>query len=106
MIKGIGNHKPLVITAMERLHKAISGDDDKLAIEAIGIVIKLMPYVIEKESETPESVANNNLAGQIIVSNYRSFITDRLSKTNLGDLMLLPEYQVDNSVKIVSQSKN
>lgn len=87
-LAGLGEKTGLVYKALEKANEWLeSGTDDQVA-KAMDIVIKLLPYVIEKEGlVTGGTMGPNGTVLNVQINNFDSFIKDRLANTNLGKLL-------------------
>lgn len=99
-LSGIGESRGLLYKALETANKWLDGRDPELQAKAVDIVIKLLPYVIEKEGQVTGGSIGPNGTGVINVqiNNFDSFIKDRLSQTNLGKLLSGHDLQQSSNV--------
>lgn len=88
-LSGLGEKTGLVYKALERASQWLDSDNIDKQGKAMDIVIKLLPYVLEKEGVVSGATLGPNGQGVINVqiNNFDTFIKDRLSHTNLGKLL-------------------
>lgn len=89
-LAGIGEKSGLVFKSLERLNRILETTaDDKIALDCIDRIFKLLPYVLEREGNITGASINPQGAGVINVqiNNFDTFLKDRLSKTNLGNVL-------------------
>jgi len=100
-LAGLGEKTGLVFKALERANEWLdSNDQDKIA-KAMDIVLKLLPYVVEREGQVTGGSVGPNGTGVINVqiNNFDTFIKDRLSHTNLGKLLSINE--LEQSIEVI-----
>ena len=88
-LSGLGEKTGLVFRALEKASNWLDHGTDEQQGKAMDIVIKLLPYVLEKEGQVTSGTIGPNGQGVINVqiNNFDTFIKDRLSHTNLGKLL-------------------
>src|SRR5882672_3320699 len=84
-LSGLGEKTGLVFKALEKANAWLEYGTDEQQGKAMDIVIKLLPYVLEKEGQVTGASMGPNGTGVINVqiNNFDSFLKDRLSHTNL-----------------------
>lgn len=86
-LAGIRSEKDgLIYKALKNLNDWLDGDDNDLKRDAVDKIIKLLPYVVEKEAAV-DSITNGGRTVNIQVNNFSDFIKERIEKTNLGGML-------------------
>lgn len=88
-LAGLGESRGLVYKALETASLWLDSKDMDKQGKAMDIVIKLLPYVLEKEGVVNGITVGSNGNGTINVqiNNFDTFLKDRLSQTNIGKLL-------------------
>ncbi len=88
-LSGLGPEKGIIHKSLEKVNRWLDHGTDDQQMKAMDIVIKLLPYVLEKEGQVVGGTIGPNGNGVINVqiNNFDSFIKDRISSTNLGKLL-------------------
>lgn len=88
-LAGIGSSRGLLFKTLDKVNQWLDGNDSELQVKAVDIVMKLIPYVAEKEGQVmgAHQGANGQTVLNVQINNFDTFIKDRLSHTNLGKLL-------------------
>lgn len=88
-LAGISSRRGLLFKTLEKVNQWLDGNDTELQVKAVDIVMKLLPYAIEKEGQVTGIAQGSNGSSVINVqiNNFDTFVKDRLSHTNLGKLL-------------------
>lgn len=88
-LAGFSSRRGLLFKAMEQVNQWLDkGDADEKA-KAVDIVLKLLPYAVEREGQVTgvQGATNGSSVINVQINNFDSFIKDRLANTNLGKLL-------------------
>ena len=87
-LAGIGVGKGLLCKTLERASEWLDSGEDTKVGKAMETVIKLLPYALEREGQATLIPGLNGASTiNVQINNFDSFIKQKLSKTNLGQLL-------------------
>lgn len=86
-LRGLGDNKGLLYKSLEKLNELIGSSEPEIALAAIDKILKLLPYVVQREGGDAGALPGQPGAPvNIQINNFGDFLKDRLKNTHLGQV--------------------